>query len=184
MTKPDDMAFAMERSFLAQEFLTWLWFKCEVEGGTFVVPQGPIGVAIDDALSLVSWTDDGLKASLRGGSPTGRPEAANALAAGLMLKRARLILALDSREWQFSLDADTLDLLGVKTVDPDADDEPEDALADKLAAGEQLREIVDSLYELFLALRLSEDWDRIEVPRLKSWVKKKLTHAWELVGAA
>lgn len=184
MSKTDDMAFALERSFLAQEFLTWLWFRCEVEGGTFKLAQGTVGVAIDDSLSLVSWTDDARKATLRGGSPTRRPEAANALAAGLLLKKAKLIVALDTREWHFALDADTLDILGVKVEDPDADEEPEDALADKLFAGEELRDIVDALYEEFLTLRLSKEWDRLEVPRLKDWVKAKVENAWELVGSA
>ena len=41
----------------------------------------------------MSWEDEGLKASLRGGTPTQRPEAASALAAGLVLKRARWLAA-------------------------------------------------------------------------------------------
>ena len=180
----EDMAFAVERSFLAHEFLTWLWFRCEVEGGNFELPMGEVGVAVDDGLSLISWQDDGLKASLRGGSPTGRPEAANALAAGLMLKRARFIMAKGSREWQFGLDADTLDLLGVKVIDPDADDEPEDALVEKLLAGEELRDVVDALFKQFLALRLDDEWDKVEVPRLRDWVRNKVEFAWKTVGAA
>ena len=179
----EDLAFALERSFLAHEFLTWLWFRCEVEGGNFSLDAGEVGVAVEDSLTLSSWTEDGLKASLRGGSPTGRPEAANALAAGLLLKRARFIAARGTREWQFALDGDTLDLMSVKVVDPDADEEPEDALVEKLAAGEELRDIVDGLYREFLRLRLSKQWKRLEVPRLRDWVKAKLDHAWQAVGA-
>ena len=72
-----DLAFALERSFLASEFLTWLWFRCEVMGGEFKLPDveggaGEISVAVDDALSLVSWADDGLKATLRGGRSAGQ----------------------------------------------------------------------------------------------------------------
>jgi hypothetical protein len=181
----EDLAFAMERSFLAHEFLTWLWFRCEVEGGNFDLGElGAVGVAVDDGLSLVSFQDDDLKASLRGGSPTGRPEAAYALGAGLMLKKARLIVAKGTREWNFGLDAETLDLLGIKVVDPEAEEEPEDALAEKLLAGEELRDIVDGLYREFLVLRLSKQWKRLEVPRLRDWVHTKVERAWETVGAA
>ena len=47
--------------------MTWLWFRCEVEGGVFDLPSGGVSVAVEDALSLVSWEHDELKATLRGG---------------------------------------------------------------------------------------------------------------------
>lgn len=185
MSDLNDLAFALERSFLASEFLTWLWFRCEVEGGVFDLPSGGVSVAVEDGLSLASWEDDGLKASLRGGNPTTRPEAANALASGLMLRKARLILARAGKEWLFSLDGTTLDLLGVKCVFEEDDDEDEaaDALADKLAAGEELRLAIDELYAQFLGVRLGESWT-LEQRRLKDWVRTKLSRAAEKIGAA
>lgn len=174
----DDLAFALERSFLASEFITWIWFRCEVEGGTFDLPSGGLSVAVEDALQLVSWDDDGVKSSLRGGAPTKRPEAAHALAAGLLLAKARFVAARAGREWLFALDGQTLDLTSVKVIDPEAEnDEPEDALADKLAAGEELRIAIDELYDHFLSLRLDADWEAIEVERLRGWVRQKLERA-------
>ncbi len=181
----EDLAFAAERSFLATELLTWLWFRCEVEGGEFDLDGGQVALVVEDGLSLASWDDDGPRASLRGGTPTLRPEAANALGGGLVLRRARFVAARGDREWHFALDGDTLDLLGVKVPEPPEGEEDDavDALAEKLAAGEELRGIVDALYAQFLELRLSKDWDAIEVPRLADWVKAKLDRAWQTVGA-
>lgn len=173
----DDLAFAIERSFLASEFLTWLWFRCETEGGTFDLPGGGLSVAVEDALQLTSWDEDGVKASLRGGAPTKRPEAAHALAAGLLLSKARFVGARGGREWLFALDGQTLDLTSVKVVDPEDDDEPEDSLGEKLAASEELRLAIDELYDVFLGLRLDEDWNAIEVERIRSWVAQKLERA-------
>ena len=172
----DDLAFALERSFLATEFLTWLWFRCEVEGGTFDLPSGGISVALEDSLTMVSWEDDTLKATIKGGAPTTRPETANALAAGLMLRKARWVGARAGKEWLFTLDSDTLDLRSMKVIEADPDPDPEDALADKLAAGEELRLAVDELYELFLELRLAGDWN-LETQRLRDWVKQKVDTA-------
>jgi hypothetical protein len=175
----EDLAFAVERSFLAQEFLTWLWFKCEVEGGEFeLADSSGAAVVIEDALSLTSWDEDGTKASIRGGNPTLRPEAASALKAGLTLRKARLIAAKGDREWHFSLDGETLDLLSVKVPALPEGDDAEDPLAEKLAAGEELRDLVDQLFGQFLGLRLASDWDAIEVPRMKSWGNDKMTLAW------
>lgn len=173
----DDLAFAIERSFLASEFLTWLWFRCETEGGTFDLPSGGLSIAVEDALQLASWDEDGVKASLRGGAPTKRPEAAHALAAGLLLSKARFVGARGGREWLFALDGQTLDLTSVKVVDPEDDDEPEDSLSDKLAAGEELRLAIDELYDVFLGLRLADDWNAIEVERIRGWVSAKLKQA-------
>ena len=184
MIKDEDLVMALERSFLASEFLTWVWFRCETEGGTFDLPGGEIGVAVEDALALTSWQEEGLVATVRGGSPTRRPEAANALGAGLLLRRARFIIARGTREWSFALDGMTLDLSGIKIADPDADDEPEDVLVEKLAAGEQLRELVDLLYAEFLSLRLGPDWEQLEVKRLRDWVEDKLRIAAETTGVA
>jgi hypothetical protein len=178
----DDLAFALERSFLASEFLTWMWFRCEVEGGTFDLPSGGLSVAVEDSLALVSWEDDGVKASLKGGTPTRRPEAANALASGLLLRKARFVAARAGTEWLFALDAEHLDLRSVKVVESDPDEDPEDALVDKLFAGEELRLAIDELYADFLALRLDSEWE-LETTRLRDWVRQKVEHAASAVGA-
>ena len=175
----EDLAFAVERSFLAQEFLTWLWFRCEAETGEFELNDNTMAaMVIEDALSLTSWDEDGTKASIRGGSPTTRPEASCALRAGLTLRKARLIAAKGDREWHFSLDGETLDLLSVKVPALPEGDDAEDPLAEKLAAGEELRELVDQIYTQFLRLRLSKDWDAIEIPRMREWVQIKIDSSW------
>ena len=181
----EDLAFAAERSFLAQEFMTWLWFRCEVEGGEFELETGPVALVVEDALSFSSWDPDGTKCSVRGGTPTVRPEAAGALGAGLTLKRARMLAARGEREWHFTLDGETLDLMGVKVPEREEGeiDDAVDALADKLALGEELRGMVDGLYRTFLAIRLGDEWNTIELQRLNDWVKQKLDRAWQDVLA-
>ncbi|MEZ6186535.1 MAG: hypothetical protein R3F62_16190 [Planctomycetota bacterium] len=172
-----DVAFAVERSFLAQEFLTWLWFRCEVEGGEFDLDGRHVAIVVEDSLSLSGWDDEGPRTSLRGGNPTQRAEAAGALSQGLLLHKAKLIAADGNREWQFTLDTESLDLLSVKVPALDEDEDVEDPLAEKLGAGEWLRETVDALFEQFLSLRLSADWLKIEVPRLEQWVRIKVERA-------
>ncbi len=114
-----------ECSFLGRDFLTWLWFRCEVDGGEFELPSSgaskteTTGVVVEDALALASVEEDGSTMTLNKGVPTARPEAANALAAGMTLRKARLAIARGTREWQVTVDGDTLDLLGLKTPPPE-----------------------------------------------------------------
>jgi len=210
--------FTTDRSFLGRDFLTWLWFRCEVEGGEFDLSatgggKEPVAVVVEDALSLVSTTEDLCVMTLRKGKPTLRPEAASALATGMTLKKARLFAARGPREWQFTLDGDTLDLGSLRTPEPEAEalpegeaepeapasleaqgeeaprrkakkDDGEDELEQKLLAAEEAREIVDALYLQFLDVRLAKDWDRIEVPRLKDWLAVKLDRACAELGRA
>jgi recombination associated protein RdgC len=128
-----------EVSFLGREFLTWLWFRCEAEGGEFDLPAehgktNSVAVMVEDALSLVSFEEDGSVMTLRKGSPTARPEAASALAAGMLLKKARIFMAQGPREWQFTLDAETLDLGGLKTPELEEAEAPAKEGEEKVSA--------------------------------------------------
>jgi hypothetical protein len=206
----------LEQSFLGRDFLTWLWFRCEAEGGEFDLGGrdggGSTAVMIEDALALVSVDEDGSVMTLRKGSPTARPEAANALAAGMTLKKARVFVARGPREWQFTLDGETLDVGGLKTPEIDdkeetpsgeaaeaetaeekaekkekaaakkAEDEALDDVAEKLLQAEEAREVVEALYKQFLGLRLAREWEKTELPRMREWVSLKLDKAAALVG--
>ena len=49
----DNAGFA----FLGEEFLTWLWFRIESEGGDFEVGRESIGVILDDPPTANGRTD-------------------------------------------------------------------------------------------------------------------------------
>ena len=42
-----------DREFLGEEFLTWIWYKIEVDGGLFELPHfGSVGLAFDRHLEF------------------------------------------------------------------------------------------------------------------------------------
>ena len=62
---------AETHGFLGEEFLTWLWFKWETEGGEFTLSGGRVvGIAIDDFLTFGALTEDETEQTLRRGLPT------------------------------------------------------------------------------------------------------------------
>ncbi len=211
--KSSEASVGQEQAFLGRDFLTWLWFRCESEGGEFDLGGrdggGQTAVMVEDALALVSVDEDGSVMTLRKGSPTARPEAASALAAGMTLKKARIFVARGPREWQFTLDGETLDLGGLKTPEiedkaetpagdetaPEVSDEEKvekkkkakendalDDVAEKLLQAEEARDVVEGLYKQFLGMRLAKEWDKTELPRMKEWVSIKLDKAAAEVG--
>lgn len=170
------LTLATDHDYLGREFLTWIWFLCEVEGGTFELPSGVVDMVVEDNLVLVGHDDEDSATQVKGGKPSQRPEAASALASGMTARRARLIAARGEREWSFTLDAETLDLRSVKVPNAEAE-EPLEALTERLESAEELRKITEELYGKFLSLRLSDGWDGKEAERMRSWIRIKLEQA-------
>jgi hypothetical protein len=146
--------------FLGEEFLTWLWFRWETDGGEFTLPGGRVvGIALDDFLSFAAPSADATEQTLRRGLPTRTAEARTALRQGRRLRKARLLLAEGSRQWIATLDAPTLALGSVRLPD-DAEECESDAdrTADRAASWLAVHEIVHALYGAFLRDRLRPDY--------------------------
>ncbi|MEZ0230069.1 MAG: hypothetical protein ACAI25_15710 [Planctomycetota bacterium] len=185
----------LEQSFLGRDFLTWLWFRCEAEGGEFDLGGrdggGQTAVMIEDALALVSVDEEGSVMTLRKGSPTARPEAANALAAGMTLKKARVFVARGPREWQFTLDGETLDLGGLKTPEIDDKEEtPDGELGENLTAEEKAEkkekqekkaknDVEDALDDVAEKLLQAEEARDVVEDLYKAFLGVRLAKEWD-----
>jgi hypothetical protein len=160
--------------FLGEEFLTWLWFKWETEGGEFTLPGGRIvGIAIDDFLTFAALTEDETEQTLRRGLPTRTEEARTALRQGHRLRKARLLIAEGERQWTATIDAPSLTLGGVKLPEDAEECESEiDRTADRAANWLALHEIVQALYRLFLKDRLASDYQNTGAEQQANWMAR------------
>jgi len=169
-----DAQGAESHGFLGEEFLTWLWFRWETEGGEFPLAGGRVvGVALDDFLTFAALTEDETEQTLRRGLPTRTAEARTALRQGHRLRKARLLLAEGDRQWTATLDAPTMTLSGVKLPD-DAEecDSDADRTADRAANWLALHEIVQSLYGAFLKERLQDDYRTTGAESQAAWMAR------------
>jgi hypothetical protein len=158
--------------FLGEEFLTWLWFRWETDGGEFTLPGGRVvGIALDDFLSFAAPSDDETEQTLRRGLPTRTAEARTALRQGRRLKKARLLIAEGARQWSAVLDAPTLTLGSVKLPDDAEECESDvDRTADRSANWLALHEIVHALYGSFLKDRLRENYGSTSGEAQAGWM--------------
>ncbi len=158
--------------FLGEEFLTWLWFRWESDGGEFTLPGGRVvGVALDDFLSFSAASEDETEQTLRRGLPTRTAEARTALRQGNRLKKARLLVAEGSRQWSATLDAATLTLNGVKLPEDAEECESDvDRTTDRSANWLALHEIVQALYGSFLRERLRPDYKKAGAEKQARWM--------------
>ena len=143
--------------FLGEEFLTWLWFRWETDGGEYELARGQtVGIALDDFLAFAAPSDDETEQTLRHGLPTRTAEARTALRQGRRLKKAKLIIAEGSRQWAATLDATTMTLSGVRLPEDAEDVEtPQDRTADRTANWIAIYEVVMAVYGVFLRERLA-----------------------------
>ena len=158
--------------FLGEEFLTWIWWRWETDGGEFTLPGGRVvGVALDDFLSFAAPSDDETEQTLRRGLPTRTAEARTALRQGNRLRNARLLVAEGSRQWNATMDAPSLTLTGVKLPEDAEECESDvDRNADRSANWLALHEIVQGLYGMFLKERLAPGFKTGGAEQMARWM--------------
>jgi hypothetical protein len=167
-----------EKRFFGQEFLTWVWYMSEINSGLLEAPgYGAVEVWFVDRLVLESGSGNALQQVSCKGKDLELAEARTALKEGKKVSQARLRVAADGKEWQVTLKADGLDLASVKapkTLEPDEEEAESQAgrFLDRLAVMQELARIVDGLYGLFLTVRLTDDWSRDVLPRLRKWAEE------------
>ncbi|MBK6940666.1 MAG: hypothetical protein IPH13_10780 [Planctomycetes bacterium] len=157
--------------FLGTEFLTWLWWSAEVRGGVHAVGDDQrVGVVLDRVLE---FKDDvtGVKVAVRGDAPTRAPEAREALARGMTLERAGVVIAVDDENTTIVLDGATLDLRGVKSEVQPEGDSAEDRDANALALLFGMLEALDKVYRAFVLERTSPAFVRDVAPKIVDWAK-------------
>jgi hypothetical protein len=159
--------------FLGAEFLLWLWYCTETEGGTFDLeePKGRVGVAFDQLLELRS-PEGGGRVTVRGDTPTRLPEAAAALRTGRLPVVARLLIAKDQTTFELTLDGLSFDLRSVKvtTEDPAVLQEGDPEKARLLF---ELPAIVDALFKTYLSLRASRNFQAQLLQQMREWVARR-----------
>ena len=163
---------AGSHGFLGQEFLTWLWFRIETDGGEFTLSrERVVGVSMDDLLQFAPRDDEETSQVLKKGIPSRTAEARVSLQQGHRLAKARLAIACDQRVWSVTLDGATMSLGSVKLPEDDeeatsAEEKTEERVSNLL----DLQEIAAELYGLFLRERLAPDYHATGAERQAQWM--------------
>ena len=168
-----------EKYFLGQEFLTWLWYKSDVRGGTIMLPgQGDIIVAFEKHILLESGEGESHEKIICRGLQSELKEARTGLTMGKKVEQARINLVKGEYEYHLTLRGGMLDFSSVKppktmdgadeSNDPDA---VEGRLLDRVGLYEELIRIINELFRMFLVIRTGSEWDT-EVAAIRTWIHK------------
>lgn len=159
-----------DHPFLGEEFLVWLWWRAETQGGLYAVNDTErIGVALEKVLEFYDEAT-GVKVVVRGDAPTRAPEAREALSRGMRLARAGLIITVNDENVSVVLDGPTFDLRSIKGPKPEGDS-PEDRDASALSILFGLTEAIDRVYKMYLTERTAPDFMKRIAPDLLKWAR-------------
>jgi len=104
---PDASLEPPVESTLGMDFLTWLWFTWEKEGGVYHLPDGrEFGIMLEGPLTFFREGQGAHEAVLRKGTPINSREAGTALLCGKKLRRAKVVIAQNDNVFSATLDAD------------------------------------------------------------------------------
>jgi hypothetical protein len=97
-----------------------------------------------------------------------------ALNKGGLVTEVNLTYLLREQEYRFNLKGESLGLTSLKTPAPapiETADELEGAVIEKVALCEVVTDLIDGLFQRFIKLRVSDQWERKVVPKVREWIK-------------
>lgn len=152
----DDVAWSPGdmHDWLGNEFLVWLWHYLDVEGDTLTTADGDATAMIAKGLTLQCPRAATGTSTIKHEMPNRLPEANRAIQTGKLPRKAGLVLVHQGDTFEFTLQAETFALCGVKL--PDVSEDTVEPRARQETRVDQLRElirVVDGLYRTFLDVR-------------------------------
>lgn len=168
-----------EKRFLGQEFLTWLWWKSEERGGVVALPgEGDVVVVFEKHMLLEYGEGDSNESLICRGLQTELQEARTGLVMGKKLEQARIKLAFNDYEWNFTMAAALMEFRNVKLPKTGGEsgnendpEEHEGMVLERIYLFEELIRMVLGLFRIFLYLRVSPEW-RDELLKVREWVNR------------
>lgn len=168
----------VEKRFLGQEFLTWLWWKSEERGGTIAIPEvGDIGVIFEKHMLLEFGEGEYSEKLVCTGLQTELKEARTGLKMGKKLEQARIQIVKETYEWSVTIAGGLFEFRNVRlpktaVTEQNTDNseaEMEGTILERIFLFEELIRLFNDLFRMFLAVRISERW-REEVEKMRTWI--------------
>jgi hypothetical protein len=154
-----------------REFLTWLWYISERQGGEIRLPQGEkLSVLIEGPLTFVHEGNGAHEITLRKGEPINSAEAKSCLLSGKKLKEARVTFALDDDYWVFRMNADEFAFKSMNMSKTEEMLDPISLFQDRMLKIDHFKELFDALYLLFLKERAEPSVWKKTVTSIRQWV--------------
>lgn len=164
-----------EASLLGREFMTWLWFKSEERNGKITLPKGEeVDLSLLKKIVLESGDGEYAQGVVCHGMHAELKEGKEAIRQGKKVKEAGIKLTADQNEWEFTFKADNFHFQSLKLPAREFvedDDDPSGKLLERIYLMEKAAVTMDMLFDFFLTVRFSAQWQGRETGLLTKWLK-------------
>ncbi len=170
-----DVAIAYNRyRFLGDEFLTWLWFMVEKQPNELkILDRDLITLEIGNRIALENRRNNGIEIITIKGDDAGLEEGLLALKKGALVTDLNIVFRIAEQKWQFNIKGESLNISGLKTPEtarPETKEGVEGCVLEKIYLYDKIICFIESLFQRFVCLRVSGNWDNVVVPKVKNWI--------------
>ena len=162
-------------SLIGREFLTWLWFKSEERNGRIALTDSEeVELHFIKRVVLESGEGEYSQGVVCSGIHAELKEGKEAIRQGKKVKEAGIKLTSNQNEWEFIFKADTFQFQSLKPPVMDwqeTQEDPSGNILERIYLIENAVKTVDSLYESFLQIRYSPQWEESEMKFLARWLE-------------
>lgn len=159
---------------IGREFLTWLWFKSEERNGMIAdMAGGENEVIFLRRLVLESGEGEYSETVICQGLHSDLKEGKEALRQGKKITTARLRVARDQEEWEFTFKADRFHFQSMKlpAISEEEGEDREGQILERIYLIEKAAATMDNLFTSFLNLQQSANWP-VEHERVQRWISQ------------
>jgi len=169
MLSPDETLDPPVEGTLGMDFLTWLWFAWEKEGGVYHLPDGrEFGVMLEGPVTFFREGQGAHEVALRNGIPLNSREAGTALYCGKKLKRVKVVMAQGNSVFSATMDADFA-VRGLKLPKGEQIDEA-GKIEERMMMIEFFWSAWLTLFDRFLDLRTDPTQWRQTLAKIHTWI--------------
>jgi hypothetical protein len=155
-----------------RDFLTWLWYFSEEEGGELDVKgYEKFAMMIDGPLSFIADGEGALETVVRKGNPLKSAEASAALNVGKKLKKAKLIFCRADEIWTAGFDADNFSFSSVSLPEGEEMDYAS-RFAERINNLHIFKTVFSSYCRYFIAQTKKADWPQ-KLQEIRNWIKNR-----------
>jgi hypothetical protein len=171
-----DVAVAYNRyKFIGNEFLTWLWFTIDTHQPFFkTLDEQIISLYVGNRIVLENHINDNSELITIKGDDAGLEEGLLSLRKGAVVVEMNLNYKTENQEWTFTLKGESLSFSGLKVPETgpvESKDDMEGVVLEKIYLQAKALRLVNQLFNNYIQLRISEDWNLKSVPQIKSWLQ-------------
>jgi hypothetical protein len=170
-----DIAVAYNRyKFIGNEFLTWLWFTIDTNQPFFKsVDETITSLYLGNRIVLENNINDTSEIITIKGDDAGLEEGRLSLRKGAVVIEMNLSYKTENQEWRFTIKGESLSFSGVKVPETgpvETKDDIEGMVLEKAYLYERAIDLINRLFDIFLKLRSTVEWNQKTVPIIRKWI--------------